>query len=192
MSSEQKLPFKALGERLRSVRQKLQESAFEVCGAVEIDPELLERIESGVERPSEDILQLLINHFDLHDQAENLWSLAGYDSPSSHDHEDSNDSHQARPGQQAMMIMAVDPRVVYSDQVQVTANRSGVVLNFAQNTIVSQPPLMAARVGMSREQAMDVARAIQEALQRSQPKRLPRPSSKKDEPNQDQAPKDNK
>jgi transcriptional regulator with XRE-family HTH domain len=181
MSDEQKLPFKALGQRLRAIRQKLQESVPEVCGAVEIGSDLLDRIERGVERPTEDILQLLINHFDLHDQAENLWQLAGYDLPPVHDDEPHNTS---RPNQ-TMMIMAIDPRIVYSDQVQVTANRSGVVLSFAQSANAPQP-ITAARVGMSREQAMEVAHTIQEALNRSQPRRLPSSSVK--EPNQDQKP----
>lgn len=178
MSDEQKLPFRALGERLRAVRQKLQESVAEVCGAVEIESDLLERIECGTERPSEDILQLLINHFDLHDQAENLWQLAGYDLPPIHDHDD--EPQQANRPAQTMMIMAIDPRIVYSDQVQVTANRSGVVLSFSQSANAPQP-LTAARVGMSREQAMEVARTIQEALNRSQPRRLPGGSVKEDQ-----------
>lgn len=183
MSDEQKLPFKALGARLRAIRQKLQESVPEVCGAVEIGSDLLDRIERGVERPTEDILQLLINHFDLHDQAENLWQLAGYDSPPLHDHDD--EPQQSNRPNQAMMIMAIDPRVVYSDQVQVTANRSGVVLSFTQSTSPPQS-LMAVRIGMSREQAIEVSRTIQEALNRSQPRRLPGGSVK--ESNQDQKP----
>lgn len=179
MSDEQKAPFKELGERLKAVRQKMQESAPDVCGAVEIEVDMLERIEKGVERPTEDILQLLINHFDLHEQAENLWQLAGYEMPDDQVN-DPQEPQLNRPGQ-AMMIMAIDPRIIYSDQVHVNANKNGVVLNFAQRANNPQP-LMVSRIGMSREQARDVANIIQEALQRSEPRRLPNP--KKDNPDQ--------
>lgn len=179
MSNEQqKLPFKALGQRLRALRQRLQESVPEVSGAVEIDAELLERIESGMERPSEDILQLLINHFDIHDEAESLWRLAGYEMPHDHTHDIEDIAQQSRAG--TVMIMAMDPRVVYSDQVHINANRAGIVLNFTQKTTPN--PLVAARVGMSREQAAEVARIIQEALHRTEPRRLQRPPQSTDGP----------
>jgi hypothetical protein len=64
MSNEQQeRPYKVLGEKLKSLRQKMHESVAEVSGAVEIDEQALLKIEQGQERPSEDILMLLINHF---------------------------------------------------------------------------------------------------------------------------------
>src|SRR3954469_20349750 len=83
----QKIPFKTLGEKLKIIRQKLHESVAEVSGAVEIEEQVLSRIEQGHERPSEDILLLLINHFGMQDDdAAKLWQLAGYDQPHDHDH----------------------------------------------------------------------------------------------------------
>ena len=73
-------PYKSLGSRLKGIRSKYKRTATEVCGAVEIDEELLERIEAGEIRPGEDLLEQLINHYQMEDQdALNLWSLAGYD-----------------------------------------------------------------------------------------------------------------
>src|SRR6185369_17990187 len=82
------LPFNTLGDKLKTIRQKLHESVAEVSGAVEIDEQSLQRIEQGTERPTEDILMLLINHFGMQDDdAASLWQLAGYDQPHDHDAE---------------------------------------------------------------------------------------------------------
>lgn len=164
----QQIPFKTLGEKLRTIRQKLHESVAEVSGAVEIEEQLLARIEQGTERPSEDILLLLINHFGMQDDdAANLWQLAGYDRP--HDHEHGPGDQQNRT---MVMIMAVDPRVIYSDGAQVTANNVGVVLNFSQGAGTPQS-MTTARIGMSREQAYSLLTTLQRTLQQSEPRQLP-------------------
>lgn len=186
MSKEQSQPFKALGQRLKAIRQKMHESVGEVSGAVEIDTVLLERIEQGSERPTEDILQLLINHFGMQDDdaADGLWKLAGYEPHGDHVHDDLEEN--MRSGRGAMMILAVDPRVMYSDHIQVSANASGVVLNFAQRSLPQ--PMITARVGMSREQAREVLRVLHQALERSEPRQLPAPS-RPDIPAKKQSPK---
>lgn len=166
------MPFDQLGKKLKTIREKRRESVAEVSGAVEIDEQVLTRIELGQERPSEDILMLLISHFGMQDdEAAGLWQLAGYDQPMS------GDDAEPLPNSKTMvMIMAVDPRVVYSDGVQVVTNGSGVIMNFAQGTGTPQA-LVTARVGMSREQAAMVLQALQNALQPGAPKQLP-PSTK--------------
>jgi transcriptional regulator with XRE-family HTH domain len=163
-------PFKQLGNRLKTIRQKLHESVAEVSGAVEIDEPTLTRIEQGNERPSEDILMLLISHFGMRDdEAAGLWQLAGYDQPRPHHDHDENEPHN---GKATILVMAVDPRVIYSDGVQVTANKNGVVVSFSQAS-GTQNSLTTARIGMSREQAAAVIRTLQDALSRSEPRQLP-------------------
>lgn len=185
MSEErQELPFKVLGERLKTIRQKHHESVSEVSGAVEIDEQMLQRIEQGQELPSEDILLLLINHFGMHDDdAAGLWELAGYDEPCDHDHDH---DHHMGPGEgqtrTMLMIMAVDPRVIYSDGVQISANGSGVICNFAQG-VGTPHALTAARVGMSREQAYGLLDALHQALESSTPRQLPASIHKKKDQN---------
>jgi transcriptional regulator with XRE-family HTH domain len=171
MSEQRKeLPFQSLGRRLKTIRQKLHESMAEVSGAVEIDEPTLQRIESGSERPSEDILMLLISHFGMRDdEAASLWQLAGYDQPR-HDHDRDRDEDNANKA--AVLLMAVDPRIIYSDGLQVNANKNGVVMTFTQPA-GGNGPLPTARVGMSREQAYNVLRILQETLQRSEPRQLP-------------------
>jgi transcriptional regulator with XRE-family HTH domain len=168
MSQEGQLPpFKSLGERLRIIRQKLHESAAEVSGAVEIDEPTLTRIEQGQERPAEDILMLLISHFGMHEEeAAGLWQLAGYEPP--RDDDDTIDEHTMNHNKATILVMAVDPRVIYSDGVQVQANPNGVVVNFSQGN-GSQHQLTTARIGMSRQQAKNVMLALQEALRHSEP-----------------------
>lgn len=164
---KQEQPFKKLGDRLKTIRQKLHESVAEVSGAVEIDEPLLQRIEQGFERPSEDILMLLISHFGMHDdEAAGLWQLAGYDQPRNHDHADDVNINKA-----TILVMAVDPRVIYSDSVKIDASDNGVIASFSQYN-GSQGQLTTARIGMSREQAYSVIDAMQKALQRSEPKQL--------------------
>ena len=169
-------PFKQLGNRLKTIRRKLHESVAEVSGAVEIDEPTLTRIEQGNERPTEDILMLLISHFGMRDdEAAGLWQLAGYDQPRSHDHDDEAQNNKA-----TILVMAVDPRVIYSDGVQVSANRNGVTISFSQGNGTPNS-LITAKVGMSRDQAKAVIRTLEDALSRSEPRQLPESIDKKDE-----------
>lgn len=154
------LPYESLGSQLRDLRERSSESLAEVSGAVEIDEKVLDRIETGTERPSEDILLLLISHFSLgDDKAAELWQLAGYDKPGNDDMNDQ--SANGRP--QTLMVM-IDPRVMYSDSVEVVANNQGVVLNFSQNAGHDGQPLTVARIGMSRDQAKMVMGILHQAL----------------------------
>ena len=161
--TNKRLPYEPLGSQLRSLRERNRESVAEVSGAVEIDEKDLTLIESGTERPSEDILLLLISHFAVEDdKAAELWQLAGYDKPATeeeHNHELVTQSNR----QQTLMVM-IDPRVMYSDSVEVVADSRGVVLNFSQNAGQQGQPLTISRVGMSREQAKMVMGILHQAL----------------------------
>ncbi|HSX07363.1 MAG TPA: helix-turn-helix domain-containing protein [Candidatus Saccharimonadales bacterium] len=174
-------PFQSLGSRLKTIRQKLQESVADVSGAIEIDEEKLQRIEQGKERPSEDILLLLISHFGMReDEAANLWLLAGYDRPQSQDGA-SNDDSGGRP---TIMLMGIDPRTMYSDSVQISVNPAGVTIGFSQSGPSSQP-LAISRIGMSRDQAHNLLRVLGQALDQYDnppaPKGLPHGTKKSDE-----------
>jgi len=173
MEKQEQGPYKQLGERLRTIRQKLHESMAEVSGAVEIDEQTLQNIEQGQKRPAEDILLLLINHFGIReDEAASLWQLAGYDQPRTHDHDLPNDD--SSNSRSAVLVMAIDPRIIYSDGVQVTAGHNGVTVSFSQASGTPNS-LTTARIGMSREQAYAVIRTMQDALSRSEPRQLPEP-----------------
>ena len=157
----ERAPFITLGRHLRYVREQLERSVDEVSGAVEIEADTLERIEAGKERPSEDILLLLISHYGLEEQqAVQLWELADYDDDA---------PEQIRPdadmaaGQKVVMLLALDMRTVYTDGLRVDVNKAGVTLTFTQASGGSQDAQVA-RVGMSIEQAEEVMRTMQRAM----------------------------
>lgn len=175
-------PYKLLGEKLRSLRLKHSESLVEVCGAVEIEPEVLEKIEHGTERPSEDILLLMISHFSSRDsEADHLWQLAGYEKQDNHDQASlANEQYAPQP---AMMVLPMDARIVYTDTVHVMANNHGVVMNFLQNAGPNNQTIAVARVGMSREHAQSVVELLQKTLAQSEQKQIIPSVSKEEKSN---------
>lgn len=165
-------PYRSLGFRLRKLRETSHQTIAEVSGAVEIDPDNLARIENGEHRPSEDVLLLLISHFDpKEDEAVQLWEMAGYD------------QNQALPGAEEagksiIMMVQPDNRIIYSDMVNIVASPQGVVMNFLQAQGSNQANAIS-RVGMSREQALRVFEALGYSLQSNSasPKILPPPKT---------------
>lgn len=165
--SEQKQntpPFKTLGTHLKYLREQVRESLAEVSGAVEIDVNVLERIEQGFERPTEDILLLLISHFAMPDQeAVQLWELAGYDGDASGKfHLDD----PALAGKPVVMVIGLDMRTQYSDGLDIVVNPAGLTLNFTQAAANNQR-MPVGRIGMSVEQAEQVVKNLQAALLRA-------------------------
>lgn len=168
-------PFKPLGVQLKRLREKRQESLAEVSGAVEIDPDTLQLIEQGSERPGEDILLLLISHFATKDEtASKLWELAGYDQEElPMQHADNSAKEDLKSG--SVSIMQNTP-IVYTDMVHVMVNNYGVVMNFMQTAGNSSQPLAISRIGMSREHAQSVLEILQKTLNLSDKKSLPSPT----------------
>lgn len=159
--TEKRSPYERLGSQLRNLRERNRESLLEVSGAVEIEEKDLTRIESGSERPSEDILLLLISHFAVEDdKAAELWQLAGYDK---HNHEDDSETSGPQSRAQTMMVM-IDPRVMYSDSAEIEATKRGLVINFSQVGGQHGQPITVSRIGMSREQAIAVMGMLHQAL----------------------------
>lgn len=164
MSDETRAPYQYLGERLKMLREGNAESVADVSGAVEITSADLELIEAGHERPSEDILLLLFSHFEVESgHADELWKLAGYKGhPEGVEEPDSMQSFP-HDHNHAMMIM-VDPRIMYSDGVEVVSGNRGVVLNFSQVNGPDGKPLTISRIGMSRVQAEQLMAILHQVL----------------------------
>ncbi len=165
MLNNQPQPFSSFGEALKKIRVGSSESSIEVSGAVEIDQENLKSYELGETRPSEDILMLLIQHFDLKDaQASELWRLAGYGPmPADETFYLMNDES----GGVAMHNSTThtdDSKIVYTDMVQVMVNNYGVIINFMQGAGSAKNPLAVARVGMSKEHAKSVIEVLKTTL----------------------------
>lgn len=167
-------PFAQLGNKLKTARQSIKESLAEVAGAVEIGEDDYRSIERGVSRPTEEILMLLIQHFAMQDEeAVQLWELAGYDK------ELDSDTSNALT-KTIVMAVSMDPRVVYSDQIQINGNKYGLVLNFMQPGSGIIPAMPVARVGVSREQGWHMLRVLHDTLTQldklNEPKQLPPPN----------------
>jgi transcriptional regulator with XRE-family HTH domain len=157
-------PYIALGKHLKYVREQSKQSLSEVSGAVEIDEKTLERIESGEERPAEDILLLLISHFGVQDQeAIQLWELANYDGELPDQIRPENFGLQ-NSGKPVVMLVALDMRTIYSDGLDITCTQSGVTLNFTQTSGRQANPSPVARIGMSYDQAERVLINLQKSL----------------------------
>ncbi len=175
MRSSQKRPFRVFGEHLKSLRESAKESLIEVSCAVEIDEATLKSIESGNELPDEDILILLMNHFDVEDKdAVELWELAGYGK------EDTKELNEDLL-KQIMMVVPVENKVVYSDTSKVTAGKKGLVINFGIDT--GDTSQSVAKVGMSLDQATELVEQITTSIENAKKPRvlkaLPAPKQSK-------------
>lgn len=160
-------PFKMLGDHLKYLREQLKESVVEVAGAVEIEANELQRIEQGVERPSEDILLLMIQHYDMQDhEAVQLWELAGYDGDTSPHRIKSESKSPILHDKQMVMLLAMDMRTMYSDGVDININQAGLTLNFTQTNSNSQQ-VPVGKIGMSYVQATQVMKTLEQALLRA-------------------------
>jgi hypothetical protein len=178
--TNQEYPYKTLGARLKGMREHLRESLAEVSGAVEIEADMLSEIEKGTNRPSEDILLLLISHFAVkEDEATKLWELAGYDQSDTGATSMGNDSFGNLKN--TVMVMPLDARITYTDMAHVMVNDHGVVMNFMQTGGPGNQPLVISRLGMSHEHAKSVLEILQKTLAEQEaevPKSLPAPRAK--------------
>lgn len=152
-----KKPYKELGETLAKLRRQRNKTADEVAGAIEIDREKLLSYERGESKPAEDILGLLISHFELDEsEADSLWQKANYKI-------DNQNSDRGMMPQAAIMLLPLDARIVYSDSYNITANKKGVILNFMQSNGTTSP-LPISKIGMSLEQTKDFLRSLENTL----------------------------
>ncbi len=167
-------PYRNFGQVLKKLRASASKSVAEVSGAVEIDETKLTQFEDGELRPSEDILLLLIQHFELKDsQATELWSLAGYDGAPDQEKFFMNDEF-GDVQQTTVMISAQDARIVYTDMIQVMVNNYGVIINFMQGAGPGNQPMAVSRVGMSKEHAKSVLEVLKKTLEQSEQKNNPK------------------
>lgn len=164
MRNEHKQPYKSFGEVLKKLRAKASKTPAEVSGAVEIDESRLKKFEAGEQRPTEDILLLLIQHFNLKDeQASELWKLAGYSGNPDEEQYFINDEVGGAQ-QVSVAVTPHDARIVYTDMIQVMVNNYGVIINFMQGAGPANQPLAVSRVGMSKEHAKSVLEVLQKTL----------------------------
>jgi len=183
MSKHPRQPYEALGARLKFLRKQWQQSISDVSGTLEIDENTLRAIEAGKTIPTDNILDMFISHFLLtEDQAEELREMASqYTEQTS---EGLMNGIEDMLMKQIVMYMPNDTRIAYTDQMQATVNKNGVVLQFMQSNVApGQQHIIVNRVGMSREHAEKMIEVLRNTLDqhdRSQDIKL-LPSPNKDE-----------
>lgn len=161
-------PYVSLGTALKKLREKHAKSHAELSGAVEVDVNVIQDYELGRERPSEDILLLIIQHYDLKDEeAKKLWSLAGYGESRDETQYFDNDDDKIKQTK-TVMVNAQDIRIVYTDMLQVMVNNYGVVINFLQGAGINDTPLAVSRVGMSKEHAQSLIDILTKTLKQAE------------------------
>lgn len=155
-------PYKTLGGYLKRAREARRESLSEAAGAVEIEANALQAIEDGYQRPSEDILLLLIDHFELIDrEASAVWESAGYTNSA----EQTNDPAATLKDlakNAAFVVLASDTRTLHTDGLEVYANQNSVTVQFNQSGPNGPQPV--SRIGMSYEQAQQFVDVLQSSL----------------------------
>lgn len=174
MGNNQQYPYQSFGEVLKKLRSKAAKSSAEVSSAVEIDESRLQKYEAGEQRPSEDILLLLIQHFELKDdQANELWKLAGYNGEPDEEFYYMNDD-TGGVQQVTVGVSPIDARIVYTDMIQVMVNNYGVIINFMQGAGPANQPLAVSRIGMSKEHARSVLEVLQKTLEQAEIQQPPK------------------
>jgi len=177
---DHEFPYKVLGDRLKSIRQKNRQTIAEVSEAVELDMDAYVKIEQGTERPSEDVLYLLASYFEINDsEAKSLYRLARFEEVKS----SSTFGQNSDDSRTMVLSMAADLRIIYTDMAHVVANKHGIVVNFMQESGLGGQPMIASRLGMSKENAQNIINTLQNALKPTDiPKKtkyLPAPKSRK-------------
>lgn len=169
-------PYASLGSALRAIRLREKESLLEVSAAIEVTGERLARFENGELRPSEDILELIITHYNMSEhEADKLWDLAGY--------KKQEDMHQPAQHMQAFMVGLLPQHIVFSDSVQVSVNDYGVTLNFMQQSYPQDQQIPVSRIGMSQQHAQSLINVLQQSLKDAKQETI----QKRLEPPKDQA-----
>lgn len=183
MKQGENQPYEAFGAKIKNLREQWQQSIEEVSTTLEIDRKTLREIESGKLLPNDNLLDLLISHFLLtEDQAEDLRSLAMF--PADQANEIMMNNMEDLLMKQVVMYLPVDNRVVYTDSMNATVNKHGVVLQFMQSTSKDGKPVPVSQVGMSREHAermIDVIKSTLDHHDKSGDKKLIPPPKSKDQ-----------
>ena len=149
------LPYQKFGQAITNLRRKFHVTKRDFCGALEINEDYLMKLETGEERPSEELVEQVISHFSLDGKiADNLWLLAGYPPL------DKLDDAMA----QVAFLPLSEAKISYTDMVHVTVNNYGVVLNFMQHGGPQNQPVVVSRLGMSKEHAHSVIEVLARTL----------------------------
>lgn len=156
--------YTQFGKTLRTLRERAAESIHELSAALESDTELLQQIENGQARPSEDMVMMLISHYGVEEEkATKLWELADYKPFGESEDEDSHHNEQAKDTPTIVVSMP-ENRVLYTDEAQIYVDDQGVTIHFMQTIMPDAPKMVVSRVGMSKKQAAALVKTLYSTL----------------------------
>ena len=183
-SSDNNNQLKALGQKIRSKRLDLKQSLSEVSGSIEIDENELIKIETGLQKPSQEVLELIIEHFKITEmEANTLFDLAGYGSENIFP---SNlmEFLQSLGTKCIVMLSPIEQKVVLSDSLDIHIDKDNIVFNFKQ-ILGNNQPTSVSKVAMNVNQAYQVMDLLTKALIKhnylKNPKSLPSKSDNKED-----------
>jgi len=183
--------YSYFGERIRLYRKQRKESLADIARATKVSRAYVSKLEKGKSKPSEDILNSLISHFQLSgDGAFELVVLAGYkantvrfEQPSELTSEDSkgkevNFMEEGIKTQQIKIDVPKGTPVLYTDSAFVTLSQYGIVIDYAQTLASTNQQQVVARLGMSIDHAEALVKILTQKISEA---RLRSASSKKNQ-----------
>jgi len=166
-----------IGQELRDLRKGAGESLSVTAGSLGIDRSHLNKIELGVYKPSEELLNKIIAHFSVEGiRASQLRDFLErgvvehviVDGPEGKGVSMEKGVKSDKPAVQ----VNVDPakvQVLYSDSIFVNSNDYGLVLDVAQNAPgTAQQQFIVARIGMSFDHAKKLLEVMSDHLQKNE------------------------
>jgi DNA-binding XRE family transcriptional regulator len=167
-----------LGEKIRTIRKGRGESLAATAQAISTDRAYLNKIELGKIRPSERLLDNIIDHFAVEaNLAATLKQLAGH---VPHDvavvdtegiHNMASQFPVAPAPAQRVAQITVNPQqtpVLYTDSIIVGSSEFGLVLDVAQSVGNGTQQTVVARIGMSFEHAKRLLTNINDHIEKNE------------------------
>lgn len=158
--------LKELGVAVRAYRVAAGETIEDLANAMEVESDEVSRIESGIFKPSTEIIEQIGSHFSLREnEVKRLLDLAGLDADDFEFSFDAGDMDLQKLTDQYDVMMAP---IFYTDMVNVVSNQYGITINFIQNASGDDKPVVVSRVGMSHKHAESIIAVLAESLKRAQ------------------------
>ncbi len=165
------LQYRELGQILKDYRNRTDGGGIKVIGKkLGTDYTYISKIENGIVRPSERILDSLIKLYQVPvSEAARLYALAGFSGRGVNITMESGNLPVANnPYQNINVSIPDNQQVLYAGTIHIDVSPFGVVLSFAQQVGMTNQFVVVSRVGMSIEHSKVLAEKLLELLTQKQ------------------------
>jgi len=177
-------------EKIRSYRKQRKENLADVARAIKVSRAYISKLEKGKSKPSEGVLNSLINHFELSgDGVFELVVLAGYKANTIRFEQQASELtsgdlkreevyavEEAVKSREVKIEVPKGTPVLYTDSAFVTLSQYGIVIDYAQTLASTNQQQVVARLGMSIDHAEALVKILSQKISEA---RLKSVSSKK-------------